>query len=30
VLPDGASAFLRKTLNPSELVEELLLVMGAA
>jgi len=28
-LPNGASAFLRKTLNPSELVEELLLVMGA-
>jgi DNA-binding NarL/FixJ family response regulator len=28
-LPSGASAFLRKTLNPSELVEELLLVMGA-
>jgi len=29
-IPAGASAFLRKTLNPSELVEELLLVMGAA
>ncbi|MGA2209335.1 MAG: EAL domain-containing protein [Acidimicrobiales bacterium] len=27
-LPEGASAFLRKTLNPSELIEELLLVMG--
>lgn len=28
VLPEGASAFLGKTLNPSELIEELLLVMG--
>jgi EAL domain-containing protein (putative c-di-GMP-specific phosphodiesterase class I)/CheY-like chemotaxis protein len=28
-LPEGASAYLRKTLNPTELVQELLLVMGA-